>query len=338
MLTPVTQFVRRYVRGLRRSGSYPILLPHFTLTEDGVRNLDGTLQPLSRPALDALRLCDGSRTLGQVARESGMSKLRLMEMHDRGEIILWGSAPHAHEPDASDVTSVIVSPHMDDAALSAFSLMGNRVEADSQSLVLDVFSRSAWWRFAGRAADREKVQQIREQEEHLAARLTSSRLQMLGLPEALLRGYTMEHVFQPPVSERDREVRALLPGLVQAVAATHRNARWFLPLGVGNHVDHVIARDETLSALEGAGIPNNRIRFYEDLPYAADIAGVPDLSESLQGRRLRVSATSVVGEEKFECLRVYWSQLTWSQIVKVRDYTRRVGGGKPSERTWELVS
>jgi LmbE family N-acetylglucosaminyl deacetylase len=252
-------------------------------------------------------------------------------------VILWTSPLHAGELEGFDVTSVIVSPHLDDAALSAFFWMRAQSKVHNYPLVLDVFSRSDWWRFAGGAADPERVQRIREQEEHLAARLTGSRLQMLHLPEALLRGYTIDNVFQPPVHARDDAVRGLLAGLVQDVVAAHPRSHWFLPLGVGNHMDHVIARDETLAALERAGIATERIHLYEDLPYAAELAGAPDLSSAIPGRRLRLSATHAIGEEKFECLRVYWSQLTWSQIAKVHTYARRVGGGRPAERTWQLI-
>jgi LmbE family N-acetylglucosaminyl deacetylase len=330
MPSSISQFVRRYVRGLRRANTYPILLPHFTVTDGGVQRLDGAFDACSPRQIAALRQCDGTRTFAQVALASGVPRSHLIRFHDEGVIILWTRPVPPGEGDPSAVTTIIISPHPDDAALSVFHSM-----LRSDTLVVNVFSQVAWWRLP--TATSERVQHIRHEEERLVSRLTGSPLRMLDLPEALLRGYPMDQVFGAAVTERDRTVRATLSRNVADLARAHPIARWLLPLAVGNHVDHVIARDETLAALQQAGVPADRIRFFEDLPYAADASGIPDFSEQVPDRRLRLSSKREIRQGKLECLRVYWSQLTWGQILNVQEYAKRVGGGTPVERTWELL-
>ena len=337
MPVPVSPSIRRFVRGFRRAHDYPILLPHFVLTQDGVRGLDGSFERLPEKVIHALRLCDGTRRLHAVARESGASKFRLMQLHDQGKIILWFTSLYETAADQSRVTSIVVSPHLDDAALSAFHAVQKGDHFLGEKLVLDVFSRANWWRLKSTPASPEEIRDTRNQEERLMSRMTGARLRLLELPEALLRGYSIPDVFNAPLAERDADARALLSQRLAELVEAHPKARWYLPLGVGNHVDHVIARDETLAVLERAGVPADRILFYEDMPYAADVSGVPDFSTLVPGRRLRLYGAVEIIHYKSECLRAYWSQLTWGQIEKVGAYATRVGNGTPVERMWQLV-
>jgi LmbE family N-acetylglucosaminyl deacetylase len=313
-------------------------LPHFTIKDAGLAAIDGTFDLLQPDILRALRLCDGTRKLIDIARQTGVAKSQLVQLHDQGRMIFWFVPVSRAETPQAHITTVIVSPHPDDAALSAFMWMHKVEMADGggvQPLVLDVFSRATWWRFAPPDSV-EEIQRVRHDEERLVTSLTGARLQMLDLPEALLRGYTMHDVFQPPVASRDSIVRAALAAAIEEL--TRESVLWLLPLGIGNHVDHVIARDETLAALEHAGVPNHRIFFYEDLPYAADQSGIPNFSDAIPGRHLRPGSRGPIpGNIKFECLRAYWSQLTWRQIELVREYARRVGSGTPEERVWQFL-
>jgi hypothetical protein len=113
--------------------------------------------------------------------------------------------------------------------------------------------------------------------------------------------------------------------------------RWFLPLGVGNHVDHRLARDTALAALLRANVPPQRIRFYEDLFYAAQSPGIPDFTSFIPGHRLKLAEqTPIDVKMKSRLLQVYGSQLTWSQIRMVQEYAHRFGS-RPIERCWELA-
>jgi LmbE family N-acetylglucosaminyl deacetylase len=335
MFSKLYQFVRRHARPLKRAFNYPILLPHFTVTETEIRGIDGSHEPILPTLARALRSCDGSRRLSTIARQNGVTIPDLLRQHDQGRIILW-AAPLEEPYSAADYpATVLISPHPDDAALSAFSQSQDDANFFQRLLIVNVFSKTAWWRFTEQSRDVGEVQRVRDLEERLVSKLMRARLKMLDLPEALLRGYEMRDVFQASVPERDADVHAAIRSAVRQLAPTY--PAWLLPLGVGNHVDHLIARDASVAALRDAGVPETNISFYEDLPYAADLEGIPDFTNFIEGRRLHVEEVRDVGDEKLECLRVYWSQLTWSQIVKVGDYGKRIGRRRRVERIWTFA-
>jgi LmbE family N-acetylglucosaminyl deacetylase len=333
----ISSRILRYLRGFKRADHHPVLLPHFRPTPDGLRSIDGNHQSLPANLLSAIKLCDGARSLRTIARETRTRMSALVRLHDEGILIFW-PPPTAQSPDRPTEPSppvFILSPHPDDAALSAFAYLDRA--RSSNVTVIDVFTRTAWWRLSAHpnVAD---VTRIREEEEHLVAKLTNVHLEMLDLPEAVLRGYPFREVFTDPVAPRDADVRRHIATRITQFATAHPNAHWLLPLGVGNHVDHVILRDQALNALRHANVDPQRIRFYEDLPYATDLQGNPDFSNLIAGHRLGVAETHEVGDEKLECLRVYWSQLTWSQIVKVGEYGVRIGRRGCAERVWAFAS
>ena len=131
-------------------------------------------------------------------------------------------------------------------------------------------------------------------------------------------------------------VSQALAAAVTDLARQHPQARWFLPLGVGNHIDHRLVRDTARQALRDAAVPDDRVVFYEDLHYAAKVNCRKLLDELVPGRALRPTLLRMKRHLawKMELLRVYWSQLYWGQIVEVGRYARRIGGPIPAERTW----
>ena len=329
MLSGLKDYLRRKARGMRWRGCYPVLLPHFQVKGERLRVLGDEAETLPASVAEALRYCDGSRTLRQAARQAGVSASELIRQHDAGRIVLWPTPPVGDV--GKEVRLIIVSPHPDDAALSACAVL------NEGALVLDLFSRTAWWRFRERMADIELIQSVREAEERLMARLTGARLHMAGLPEALLRGYAMEDVFSAAVKVGDAAVLESIGGVVRELARAHPKAKWLLPLGVGRHVDHRVARDAALESLGAVGIAEDSISFYEDQPYAAAEGGVGNVTWQVPGRKLRPSGAAFpASATKRELLRVYWSQLTWSQIQQVEEYERRLGPGERRERHWEL--
>src|SRR5205823_5214387 len=99
---------------------------------------------------------------------------------------------------------------------------------------------------------------------------------------------------------------------IVALHEEYSGAEWLLPMGVGNHIDHRIARDAAIDALRDAGVPSDRVTFYEDLPYTAKVGGLPDFSgfleESWPGAKLEVAGFSrpSIHAAKLTMLRAYW--------------------------------
>jgi LmbE family N-acetylglucosaminyl deacetylase len=324
--------LRRRVRGVQRARQYPVCLPHHRVTEAGVEGVDGAPRAVSPGVRRALGLADGTRTLAEIRRALKVSASELIRAQDEGLVLFWprpvppetpppGRAPHA----------VIVSPHLDDAALSC----GGRMLGDMATLVVNVFSRSTWWRFGGEG-EIERVLECRRAEESLVGRLTGEPAVALDLPEALLRGHAMAEVFTATPDARDAEVTEQIGTKVAAIAREHPLAHWYLPLGIGGHIDHRIARDAALAALERAGTTPTHVHFYEDLPYAAKLAPNADFAHHLPGRVLVEERLDIEDELpwKIEVLRAYASQFRWAQVAEIGAYARALGN---AEVTWGLT-
>jgi LmbE family N-acetylglucosaminyl deacetylase len=335
MLAEAKNFVRRRLRAAQRGGQFPILLPHYRLEGDTRRAADGSERRLDSRVAAALGLCDGGHTLGAIARETGVARHDLIRAHDDGLLLFWRSALPAEPPPAPHALhGVIVSPHPDDAALSC----GGRMLGDHALLVVNCFTRAAWWRFPFTSADADRIQACRNAEEALVSRLSGCAAGALDLPEALLRGRTMDDVFTATPDVRDDGVRRAIGEAVHRLAVEHPLAHWYLPLGVGNHIDHRLARDVALDALRERGVRTTHLHFYEDLPYAAK-QPADAVARSVPGVTLR-RETLGVDEQlpwKMELLRAYGSQFRWSELAPVRAYARSLGSGEPAEAVWTAI-
>jgi hypothetical protein len=172
--------------------------------------------------------------------------------------------------------------------------------------------------------------------EDLMAHIVRCQVHKMGLPEAPRRGYTLDSIFTTEIRLDDvNTAQSIRDRLQPSIADNH--SQWYLPLAVGNHVDHRLARDTVLSALLQANVPPQRIRFYEDLFYAAQLPGIHDFTSFIPGHPLKLAEqTRIDVRSKCRLLQVYGSQLTWSQIRMVEQYARRFGF-RPVERCWALA-
>src|SRR3954468_10458332 len=201
MIKSLASAVRRKGRAWKRSGEYPILLPHFSIDEQGLVGPLGEKYPLDEEMRQALKLCDGSRKLSDIEVGGG----KLMALYDEGKLVLWRQPLCTAGPEEL-VDTIVIAPHPDDAALSvAHLLLASRGES---VMVVDVFSKTAWWRLSDSTGDLDEIQRVRFAEEQLMCRMSNSKLRVLGLPEALLRGRTIGDVFTSPIDHRDQEVMA----------------------------------------------------------------------------------------------------------------------------------
>jgi LmbE family N-acetylglucosaminyl deacetylase len=329
MLSTVKASLRRFIRGVQRGGQYPVLLPNHRLTDTGVATPDGNSRPLDPRLKSALALCDGTRTLSQVARQSRFPRGELIRAHDDGLLLFWRSALPRELPQLQHAPhSIILSPHLDDAALSC----GGRMLGDQSVLVVNVFNHGCWWRFPWTLDDAPKIQAVRHEEEAMIARLSGAAMKMLDFPEALLRGHTMEELFTIPPDHRDVEIAARVRDAIASLAKEYPLAHWFVPLAIGEHIDHHIVRDQAIAALQAQGVNPTHLHFYEDLPYAAKLGPEADFSTRLPAMPLREELLEIddLFPWKLELLRSYWSQFRWVDFAKVVDYGRAIGG----EITW----
>src|SRR3954468_555082 len=106
MLGGLKNWMRRRVRGVQRAGQFPLLLPHHRVMEESEIKRGVGVSERMRRGLD---LCDGTRTLGEGAQRAGVAKAELIEMQDRGAVLIWHSPVPAALPKVQLVQNIIVS-------------------------------------------------------------------------------------------------------------------------------------------------------------------------------------------------------------------------------------
>lgn len=157
----------------------------------------------------------------------------------------------------------VVSPHLDDAVLSAWLVLtGNR-----RTRVISCFAgvpqpsvQGSWDQRTGLSSAAAVA--VRRAEDVSALALAQSEAVHLDLLDEQYRGGR-----DAPRAELARLLREHLVGADEV----------WLPAGLGGHADHIAARDAALSATTAA----QRVRVYADLPYAGqpawpvDVTGAP---------------------------------------------------------------
>jgi hypothetical protein len=187
---------------------------------------------------------------------------------------------------------ILVSPHRDDAAFSLALSLGRWLAEGHRVTLLNVFTRSGYAPFVetGRMPERERldyVSQLRRREDIEFVYALGGRINMvdLDLEDAPIR------LGCDPATVCDREVDAYdpaTPRIVQTlrdwVNAEQANGMCglILPLALGHHVDHRVARDAALPL--SIDVP---CAFYEDLPYAMREGVRADLSRFREDTKVR---------------------------------------------------
>ncbi|WP_405135397.1 PIG-L family deacetylase [Nocardia sp. NBC_01388] len=166
--------------------------------------------------------------------------------------------------DAAD-RIVVVSPHFDDAVLSAGGLIAARVEARQPVEVLTVFSsaRAIATRGGRHQAFTDYALRVAEDDRALAA--LGARARRLGLYERLFRDPPPRGpfgLFRTSLEiARSAETSAVQRAIAEAL--NNGNAIILAPLGIGNHVDHVIVTVGALRAIRDRDA-QARVLFFED--------------------------------------------------------------------------
>lgn len=109
-----------------------------------------------------------------------------------------------------------------------------------------------------------------------------------------------------------------------------RPARLYVPIGLGHHVDHQLAR-------RTAELAGNIYTYYEDFPYAIRET-VPASAANLRAELVPLSLEDL--SAKITAIEAYVSQIstfwadTGAMAAAVREFAAQVGGGRHVERLW----
>jgi LmbE family N-acetylglucosaminyl deacetylase len=274
----------------------------------------------------------------------------------------------------------------DPELLPAWAATDDRLEAtqaDADAAAKRFWQRSSWYRRASiraqslagqpvmdtlstqgavatdelvEAADAGELMAKRRLEDEAFAAFAEASIVFLDLPDAVFRGYESdEELLNAPRADDAAPFEILRREIVRL-----EPQKLYLPLGVGNHVDHQLCRDVGVKLLgesrrwvmpgpEYAGI----VTFYEDFPYAwwNDFSQIGDLPRTAfadlpEGVSLSPEYADIGDqlERKITGINLYESQIdrlfegTQEMARQVRAYGRKValldGSGGVAERYW----
>ena len=245
---------------------------------------------------------------------------------------------------------VYISPHLDDTALSCGGAIAGQIAAGQKVLSITICTAAP--NPAGpfsALADEFHGQWRLTPEQAVAARLAEERVAMqrlaldhwwAGRLDAIYRfpqAYnTRESLFGTP-DPRDPQF-ADLTALFGQLRERMPSARFYAPLGIGLHVDHLIVY-ATIRAVFG-----ERVAHYEDLPYVAWPGRFETRMAQLAGRRLESRAVAIDATlgRKIDAIHAYASQLHElfgggaAMEQQIGDYAASVApdGARYGERLW----
>ncbi len=168
---------------------------------------------------------------------------------------------------------LIVSPHRDDAAFSLGLAVEAWLAAGHAVTVLNCFTLSEYAPYSDvgslHANDRQSfATAVRKREDIAWNKLIRDavRFNDLDLLDAPLRlAMSLDEAMATPIRAGDRAV-ARVAGSIAKWAKAGPERAVVLPLAIGDHVDHRVAREAGQQALAELPVP---MGYYEDLPYAA---------------------------------------------------------------------
>ena len=231
--------------------------------------------------------------------------------------------------------AVLVSPHIDDAAFSlGAALSSGCLKARAVSNVFSVSNCTA----NGRDRDVTRITALRKNEDArffnaLAQRIERIYLDRLDAPLRL--AIAEEDVCRVTPDAGDTFEAEQLRGVLEE--QLHTATLLFAPLGLGAHVDHVLAHSVACDLARA----EHPVAFYEDLPYAGGM-GLIDIERAVEqashrvGRALAPHLLAMPREGCFktDLLAAYESQIDSHTVTRIVRHSARLADGVFAERVW----
>ena len=208
---------------------------------------------------------------------------------------------------------IILSPHIDDAILS----MGGQILAWKQQSetvrIIDIFSKMSY--VYGTFLPWQLATLIRRREEQKIANELGLEIIYRDLPEAYLRGYrTIDSFFDGTIERVNKEA-----SLLQSVMSAIPSGELFIPMSIGNHIDHQLV---TVAALQ----KNSKYIFYEDMPYAASGINSEIKDQLVERYGLQKRTIKIDIEMKKKLVLSYKSQPVKNWVSLIVNYALRNNG------------
>lgn len=271
----------RDMNGFLPDGIIPVRRPHFHAKDGALYFLISRQQhaPLSDSEIAIWEAIDGRTNIANLRSRFVAVDTVLDRFASRGVCEL----PPAGFPSRRR-RILVIEPHMDDAALSLGGTMWlRRNECEFTVLSLaGVSNFTSYYEVDRDFFDIAEVTALRKAESALFLKHIGGHHLTLDLLEAPLRYRNARWTLDWFRQHRDAmwalvarspatgELEEWTAALVQFFASFETEEIW-MPLGVGNHVDHQLARDACLQVLSKPGIIKaSKVRFYEEMPYTVN--------------------------------------------------------------------
>jgi len=235
--------------------------------------------------------------------------------------------------------TLLISTHPDDVAYSIGATVLTKFFSRPMMLVT-IFTKSTYAPFAKTSKNSKNVTKLRRREDTRFAKAIGVTLHRFDFPDTTLRGYPdLESIFYVPRGDLDPVFPSVFNALKEFFSL-FPNAKIVAPLGVGNHVDHLIVSEICVKI----GKEQEReLVFFEDLPYSGwySLEEVENriklLNLHLHPKTLDVTKLFPV---KLKNLNLYSSQVGKKELDAVELHARRLRlrSGMFAERLWVSTS
>ena len=309
-------------------GASAMLLPHFSPAPDGVRTAGGRLVPLDpdRAALAAKLTVE--TPLDELPATPAGAERTLTDLVRSGLAIVLPPPVAAHPGAGVDL---ILSPHVDDAALSLGGTLARHRGDGRRRFVCNIFSDQAYQ--SGLRAPASVLAALARAEDELAGRVLGYERRDWGLagaqdrhrlPLARTLGWTEASV---RAEARFRREIAGLAGRILALVAPEQatgDVRLFAPAGIGGHLDHLLVRLAVCDLLAVGALDPETTQFYEDLPYAAASMPGPNAPTGFAPALRALDLPALAA--KLAALRIFQTRLRAPQIALCRRHAVLIAG------------
>ncbi|HTI24127.1 MAG TPA: PIG-L family deacetylase [Kutzneria sp.] len=237
-----------------------------------------------------------------------------------------------------------ISPHLDDAVLSAGARLHDLAADGHEVVVLTLFAGFPSPPYSPLAHELHELWGLGNDPVGARRREDEAALAQLGVT-ARHAGF-LDAVYRPGRSGWQATDECADDALVRAkLAVAVRDALAPPPdlvltaAGIGGHIDHVLTRDAVLAECRDAAVP---VELWQDLPYAGTTSAVPRLAPGVRLAAGRpVVASEPAWRAKTAAVRCYTSQLgmLWPEHPDIARplaaHARAAGGvGRPAELFW----
>jgi LmbE family N-acetylglucosaminyl deacetylase len=218
-------------------------------------------------------------------------------------------------------TSLVFSPHLDDACLSIGALLSRLATAGQVPYVYTVFAGRPRGPYSSAARSAHRKWCLRDHP--VSTRRAEDRAALRSLGAIPLHGRYLDAIYRrsPDGGWLIEDVEAAasaniavepalhasITGTMQALISRLAPDEVLTCAAVGSHVDHRRTRDAVCAATAHSGTP---VLLWEDLPYALWTARIPALPDGTTlGPMVTVSASDADRSAKYRAIQRYGSQL-----------------------------